>query len=192
MFELPMVMRDLKQLELLNVGENNFQPNTFPVFLEEMTSLTFLGMRQMKIYGKIPDSLEYLSNLEFLDVKGNQLTGSIPSIMNKLTNLDTLLIEQNDIGGTADAICNADNAIGRKAVEATFVADCDTEDLSSDPSKVLGDCTCCTTCCKKGDASCNQDPLMPDDWVLEFDGPQFYNGRLEKYSAYPTIFDDDD
>ena len=109
--------------------------------------------------------------------------------MIKLNDLEVLLIEQNDITGNANVVCQSSSHISNQTAVATFVADCDQKDLES---TLVIQCDCCTTCCRKSETDCNEDPEKPVFWLDAYDAPQYYNGRNEKYSPYPTMYDDSD
>jgi hypothetical protein len=119
------------------------------------------------LVGEIPESIGKLTELRHLLLKMNQLTGTIPRTMSMLTNLEVLLLEQNHFIGDTNMICEETE----HNIDA-FVADCGAS--SNDTIS----CSCCTTCCDRGDALCN---TFTFDWRGNLDPSWMYGYRRERY-----------
>jgi Leucine-rich repeat (LRR) protein len=76
----PSTMNQLGNLRSLYTGINNFEEHTIPSFLEGMTNLKELSMKQNKLTGTIPGFLGGLTNLQVLDFDFNMLEGSLPFV----------------------------------------------------------------------------------------------------------------
>lgn len=91
--DLPPSLINLKNLETLYLGENNFTKIPQCVFsFKKLKRLIF----KSNMLISIPDSIELFRDLEYLDVANNFLT-SLPSSLSKLKKLDTLRIGHNKI-----------------------------------------------------------------------------------------------
>jgi len=92
----PSTMNQLSNLRSLYTGINPFGEHPIPSFLEGMTNLKELSMKQNKLTGTVPAHLGGLTNLQVLDLDFNQLEGSIPSVSESVAVIDLL-----DIRGKA-------------------------------------------------------------------------------------------
>ncbi|RHN66941.1 putative leucine-rich repeat domain, L domain-containing protein [Medicago truncatula] len=84
--ELPLYISNLKELETMNLGENEFSGN-IPVGMSQ--NLVVVIFRANKFEGIIPQQLFNLSYLFHLDLAHNKLSGSLPHFVYNLTQMDT-------------------------------------------------------------------------------------------------------
>jgi len=191
---LPSTMSELTNLVSLFTGINGFGEHSVPDFLESMTDLVELSMKQNQLTGAIPTFMGTLTNLKVLDLDFNQLTGALPTELGNLRNLDTLMLNRNFLTGTipnsfsglttidvllidgnsltgdADAIC------GTTGINTTaFSADCG----ASAPEIT---CSCCSICCVDSDTECNN-----FDWRINLDGIWEYDFQRVVYSFSQEI-----
>ncbi|GKV31119.1 hypothetical protein SLEP1_g39855 [Rubroshorea leprosula] len=82
-----------------DISQNSF-PGPIPVFLQNMTSLTFLYLFYNQLSGTIPDSIGQLSKLESIDLSSNQLSGSIPDSIRQLSKLASIYLFRNQLSGS--------------------------------------------------------------------------------------------
>jgi len=178
----PSTMNQLKKLRSLYTGMNPFEEHPVPSFLEDMTNLKELSMKQNKLTGTIPTFLGGLTNLKVLDLDFNKLEGSIPSELGSLTGINTLMLNRNYLNGTLpdsfSSLNNVDillldgnNLIGSadvicKDITITttfFSTDC------GEPDPEI-ECSCCNLCCNDNDATCNNFDWRPNlDAIWEYD-----------------------
>lgn len=90
----PSTMNQLSNLRSLYTGINPFGEHPIPSFLEGMTNLKELSMKQNKVTGTVPAFLGGLTNLQVLDLDFNQLEGSIPSVSESIAMIDLLDIRE--------------------------------------------------------------------------------------------------
>lgn len=69
-------------------------------FLEKMTNLSFLSLRNCLVDDSILDFFQNFSSLTFLDLSHNKLKGSIPNYLKNLTSLQYLFLGYNSLTGT--------------------------------------------------------------------------------------------
>ena len=99
---LPAVLGQLENLEVLQLGNNEFT-GSIPIEYGNLTRLREFSLEDNNLTGPIPTSLEGLENLQRLDLSGNQLAGSIPDILGKLGSLEALDLSQNNFSGSLPA-----------------------------------------------------------------------------------------
>ncbi|KAL5567831.1 hypothetical protein UlMin_024406 [Ulmus minor] len=87
------------KMEILNLGNNSFS-GEMPS-LESCDSLLFLGLRNNKISGRIPECIARQNPpaLAVLDLQSNEFYGSIPSSLCNLQALQVLDLSRNNISG---------------------------------------------------------------------------------------------
>ena len=66
---MPVEFGSMTTLQYLSIGSILFNPSSYPIFINEMTNLKQLILKQSSLTGTIPQSIRYLSNLEFLDLR---------------------------------------------------------------------------------------------------------------------------
>lgn len=86
-------------LEILNLGFNDFTGHLPHNFLGRLKSLKYLGIEENSFSGPIPASLGGLSALRELSLSENQLTGAIPASLGNLSALVTLYLDSNNLTG---------------------------------------------------------------------------------------------
>ena len=109
----PSTMNQLKNLQSLYTGMNSFEEHPVPSFLEGMTNLKELSMKQNKLTGSIPTFLGGLTNLKVLDLDFNKLEGSIPSELGSLTEINTLMLNRNYLNNTLPDSFSSFDDIGK-------------------------------------------------------------------------------
>ncbi|URE10575.1 LRR receptor-like serine threonine-protein kinase [Musa troglodytarum] len=73
----------------------NFFNSTFPSWLFELRSLSYLAISNSELYGTVPAGFGNLTRLTQLDLSGNSLSGSIPVDLWSLASLTTLDLSHN-------------------------------------------------------------------------------------------------
>lgn len=194
----PPSMDQMNNLRSFYAGINPFDQHPIPNFLQSLTSLKELSMKQNNLTGTIPSFIGGLTNLQVLDFDFNQLQGTIPSETGRLTGIDTmmlnrnflegsiptsfasfddvdiLLLDGNNLTGTADIICKDDT------INTTFFsADCE------EPNPELP-CSCCHLCCNDNNATCNN-----LDWNINLDGIWEYDFDRVVYSFSQNLLPSD-
>lgn len=76
----PPSMDQMNNLLSFYAGINPFDQHPIPNFLQSLTSLKELSMKQNNLTGTIPSFIGGLTNLQVLDFDFNQLQGTIPSV----------------------------------------------------------------------------------------------------------------
>ncbi|AES70166.1 LRR receptor-like kinase family protein [Medicago truncatula] len=84
--EVSLHFSDLNQLEIMNLGENEFS-GTIPILISQKLEVVILRANQFE--GTIPPQIFNLSNLFHLDLANNKLSGSLPHCVYNLTQMDT-------------------------------------------------------------------------------------------------------
>ncbi|GKV48972.1 hypothetical protein SLEP1_g55745 [Rubroshorea leprosula] len=83
----------------------NFFQGPIPIFIQNMTSLIFLGLSGNQLNGSIPDSIGQLFRLERIYLSTYQLSGSIPDSIGQLSKLERIDLSTNQlIGSIPDSI----------------------------------------------------------------------------------------
>ncbi|GKU93305.1 hypothetical protein SLEP1_g6910 [Rubroshorea leprosula] len=83
----------------------NFFQGPIPIFIQNMTSLIFLGLSGNQLNGSIPDSIGQLFRLERIYLSTYQLSGSIPDSIGQLSKLERIDLATNQlIGSIPDSI----------------------------------------------------------------------------------------
>ncbi|RRT58777.1 hypothetical protein B296_00026859 [Ensete ventricosum] len=85
---------NLTALATLDLRGNSFN-STFPSWLFELRSLSYLAISNSELYGTVPAGFGNLTRLTQLDLSGNSLAGSIPVDLWSLTSLTTLDLSHN-------------------------------------------------------------------------------------------------
>ncbi|CAL9183667.1 unnamed protein product [Musa hybrid cultivar] len=73
----------------------NFFNSTFPSWLFQLRSLSYLAISNSELYGTVPAGFGNLTRLAQLDLSGNSLSGSIPVDLWSLASLTTLDLSHN-------------------------------------------------------------------------------------------------
>ncbi|XP_074284265.1 receptor-like protein EIX2 [Silene latifolia] len=92
---------ELRQLETLDLSDNDFSYSSIPIFMGSMKQLRYLILSSSSIGGLVPYELGNLTNLQVLDLSYNMLLGGkIPTSIGKLSKLQFLNIGFNRMEGT--------------------------------------------------------------------------------------------
>eukprot|EP00339_Tiarina_fusa_P013090 CAMPEP_0116998386 /NCGR_PEP_ID=MMETSP0472-20121206/1476_1 /TAXON_ID=693140 ORGANISM="Tiarina fusus, Strain LIS" /NCGR_SAMPLE_ID=MMETSP0472 /ASSEMBLY_ACC=CAM_ASM_000603 /LENGTH=700 /DNA_ID=CAMNT_0004697523 /DNA_START=165 /DNA_END=2267 /DNA_ORIENTATION=- len=186
----PSEMGQLTTLRYLFTNNNNFADHDIPGFVQKLTSLRELSMKdnnltgeipasianlrrlilldldRNKLNGSIPEEVSLLSNLAFLFLNRNQLTGTLPTAMTTMYSLSAVLLDGNNLSGNADVVCN-DPLIEL----GYFSSDC----LGPDEEF---ECSCCTVCCHDTNTTCNNFA-----WTLNLDAIWEYGHSRVRYTV---------
>lgn len=190
----PATMSQMKNMVSLYTGINGFGDHPVPDFIQSMTNLRELSMKQNSLTGEIPTFLGGLSNLQVLDLDFNKLRGAIPFELGRLSSLDMLMLNRNFLTGTIprtflglndiDVILLDGNEITGNASAICDNPDVNTTAFSADcgqPNPEI-ECSCCSICCHDGDADCNN-----FDWRVNLDGIWEYDFQRVVYSFSQEI-----
>ncbi|XP_060672737.1 receptor-like protein 43 [Ziziphus jujuba] len=96
---VPSSLGKLTKLTSLELSGNNFEGNQFPSFLQNLTQLTKLWLKECQLIGKIPAWLGNLTQLTDVGLHVNNMHGHIPSSLGKLTRLTNLNLVENNFEG---------------------------------------------------------------------------------------------
>ncbi|CAB9520715.1 serine threonine-protein kinase BRI1-like [Seminavis robusta] len=186
-------------LNILFLASNPFQAAPIPSFLQDMTNLielslkntartgeipswigdtllllTLLDLGENELGGFIPESLSGLTSLQVLMLNHNQLSGTIPSLLSSIQySLEFLLMEGNNLKGDAGPVCD-----GFSATREFYSADCDEID-----------CSCCDVCCVDSDSDCNdRNWLIDADPIWELGFERIWQPGLSNGGSYIVNF----
>mmetsp|Transcript_31440 Transcript_31440/g.63396 ORF Transcript_31440/g.63396 Transcript_31440/m.63396 type:complete len:750 (+) Transcript_31440:117-2366(+) len=91
---------ELKGLEYLFLGNNDFSAGKFPAWLQNLTNLEELSLKNNNLSGEIPEWIGELTRLVLLDLGENFLNGTLPDSMGDLTKLWILILNSNNLRGS--------------------------------------------------------------------------------------------
>ncbi|OAY69011.1 LRR receptor-like serine/threonine-protein kinase FLS2 [Ananas comosus] len=86
-------------LKVLDISFNGPFNTTLPIWLWNLTELSYLDLRYSGFHGKIPDSLGNLTSLNTMYLGFNDFEGSIPTSIQNLCNLVNIDLSGFDISG---------------------------------------------------------------------------------------------
>ncbi|KAG6535162.1 receptor-like protein kinase 7 [Zingiber officinale] len=89
----------LTAMEVLNVGDNSFDPDPFPDVVTNLTELNWIYLSNCNIHGQIPPAIGNLTKLINLEISDSFLTGVIPQEISKLSDLWQLELYNNSLTG---------------------------------------------------------------------------------------------
>ncbi|CAN8311883.1 unnamed protein product [Cochlearia groenlandica] len=92
-------IRNATGLFVLSLGDNPFNPTSFPEEVVSLTKLTWLYLSNCSIKGEISPAIGDLTELRNLEISDSGLTGDIPAAIVKLTKLRQLEIYNNSLTG---------------------------------------------------------------------------------------------
>ncbi|KAL3655833.1 hypothetical protein CASFOL_000229 [Castilleja foliolosa] len=119
---IPSSFGALTKLEELRIGDLGGDVYSSLDFVENMTSLFTLSLRNCRIGGQIEEKLSSLQNLAILDLSFNNLTGPIPASFQNLTSLQFLYLGSNSLSGeftlTSDIISSSNSSF--IAIDVSF------------------------------------------------------------------------
>ncbi|GFQ03486.1 probable LRR receptor-like serine/threonine-protein kinase at1g56140 [Phtheirospermum japonicum] len=96
---IPSSFGALTKLEELRIGDLGGIVDSSLDFVENMTSLSTLSLRNCRIGGQIQEKLSSLLKLERLDLSFNKLTGQIPASFKNFSSLQFLFLGTNSFSG---------------------------------------------------------------------------------------------
>ncbi|GLT67134.1 hypothetical protein SLA2020_394630 [Shorea laevis] len=96
---IPIFLQNMTSLTFLDLSQNFFQ-GPIAIFIQNMTSLIFLYLSRNQLSGSIPNSIGQLSKLEIIYLADNQLRGSIPDSIRQLSKLEVIDLSDNQLSGT--------------------------------------------------------------------------------------------
>lgn len=99
---LPDAIKYMDKLRYFSV-ENNKLTGNFPEFLCEMKQLELIVLGGNNFKGEVPSAIYDLENLVFLVLQQNQFTGTLPENLGNCKSLKTLYINDNDFEGPIPA-----------------------------------------------------------------------------------------
>ncbi|ESQ35860.1 hypothetical protein EUTSA_v10006696mg [Eutrema salsugineum] len=92
-------LRNATGLVVLSLGDNPFDPASFPEEVVSLTKLSWLYLSNCSITGKIPPGIGDLTELQNLEISDSALTGEIPPEIVKLSKLRQLELYNNNLTG---------------------------------------------------------------------------------------------
>ncbi|KAL8501807.1 hypothetical protein ACS0TY_021065 [Phlomoides rotata] len=96
---IPSSFSALTKLEDLRIGDLVGTTDSSLDFLENLTSLSILSLRNCRIGGQIPGRLSTFSSLKIMDLSFNKLTGQIPASFKDFSSLQYLYLGSNSLSG---------------------------------------------------------------------------------------------
>jgi Leucine-rich repeat (LRR) protein len=187
------------------VGDTSLTFETIPPYLQSLTNLRELSMRNLGIQGSIPVWLETLEHLRLLDLSENQLsgridtldftllkhlrylilhdnllTGSLPSSLATLQNLLVLSLHRNNITDDSTTT-NTTTVAAAICSNATML-----ELMTVDCEEII--CPCCDECCNNNnnnEASCFEGVVW--ETLEHFDGQWEEHFARSDYSFNPHV-----
>lgn len=110
---IPPALRHLTSMVYLFLAVNDFDAAPIPDFLERLSNLRDLSLKDTQRTGTIPTWIGTLNNLILLDLDRNALDGSIPTEIGNLANLAFLLLNRNQLTGTLPDELGSMNKLGK-------------------------------------------------------------------------------
>jgi len=92
-------LSDSPWIQILRLGENNFDSQAFPTYILRMTNMTNLGLNNLSLTGAIPVDVGTWTRLTTLNLEDNLLSGNIPLSIAGITPLKELTIHKNQLTG---------------------------------------------------------------------------------------------
>eukprot|EP00521_Asterionellopsis_glacialis_P006917 CAMPEP_0195289008 /NCGR_PEP_ID=MMETSP0707-20130614/5459_1 /TAXON_ID=33640 /ORGANISM="Asterionellopsis glacialis, Strain CCMP134" /LENGTH=771 /DNA_ID=CAMNT_0040348961 /DNA_START=231 /DNA_END=2544 /DNA_ORIENTATION=+ len=217
---MPSEIGTLTKLDYLFLADNDFAvQDGFPAWIQPLTKLRELSLKQTAIKGQIPTWMGDLTHLRLLDLDWNRITGQMPTELGKLTNMKYLLLNRNWINGTvpteflnmkklellllddnhfkdisvADTFCTGDDG---KLMAPTYLKEFHA-DCFEDVSYYYLECPCCTQCCTKMDdfqnMTCYDDSFLANfdgDWETNYDRQKYYFSEDDTDLIFSSGHDD--
>ncbi|XP_072972484.1 uncharacterized protein [Typha angustifolia] len=102
--DLPSILNSLSyvnftSLTTLDLSLNRQFNTNLPIWLWNLTNLSYLNLRYYQFHGKIPNALGNLTFLTYLYIGGNNLKGPLPRSIGKLCNSRGIDLSYLGIGG---------------------------------------------------------------------------------------------
>lgn len=82
-------------LQILRLGNNNFDQAAIPAFIYTLTGLLELSLANCKLTGSIGTGIRNLTSLRILALDANFLSGALPDAMDQLQQLESLTLRLN-------------------------------------------------------------------------------------------------
>ncbi|MFS8014078.1 putative leucine-rich repeat domain superfamily [Helianthus anomalus] len=88
-------LESLSDLTFLDLSENSFDRWKLPDWFGKLNKITYLGLRDVNLYGEIPPSFFNLTQVEIVVLSKNHLKGQLSSLLLNFQNLDTFGLDSN-------------------------------------------------------------------------------------------------
>ncbi|OJD39895.1 conserved leucine-rich repeat protein [Diplodia corticola] len=171
MTELPVGLRRLEGLTILNLSRNRLHNDAFEV-ISQIGSLRELRIAENDLEGDLPQSIGSLNNLEVLELQGNRIA-RLPDALRELVNLRVLNVNTNGMSSlpmdVLAALPLAELFASKNALRGTFFPETVTEmsrlqtlDLSGNALTSLGSSDLSMPALKSLNLSINRIETLPD------------------------------
>ncbi|KKY21273.1 putative conserved leucine-rich repeat protein [Diplodia seriata] len=171
MKELPVGLRRLEGLTILNLSRNRLRNDSFEV-ISQIGSLRELRIAENDLEGDLPESISSLTNLEVLELQGNRIA-RLPDALRGLVNLRVLNVNTNGMSSlpmeVLAALPLAELFASKNALRGAFFPETVTEmprlltlDLSGNALTSLGSSALSMPALKSLNLSINRIETLPD------------------------------
>ncbi|KAL1638869.1 hypothetical protein SLS58_008453 [Diplodia intermedia] len=171
MKELPVGLRRLEGLTILNLSRNRLRNDSFEV-ISQIGSLRELRIAENDLEGDLPESISALMNLEVLELQGNRIA-RLPDALRGLVNLRVLNVNTNGMSSlpmeVLAALPLAELFASKNALRGAFFPETVTEmprlqtlDLSGNALTSLGSSALSMPALKSLNLSINRIETLPD------------------------------
>ncbi|CAB9514196.1 leucine Rich Repeat [Seminavis robusta] len=190
--DIPSSIGDMTNLTYLFLAQNDFEANSIPYWIEGLTNLQELSLKDTQRTGTIPDFLGGLKGMLLLDLDKNNLMGTIPVSLGDLENLSILLLNRNNLTSLIPDTFSSLSSLKLLYIDANDNVQGDLDVLfCANPTFVakpviVASCDicddfpgCCALCCE-GSTECNTAIHVPDldpIWQLGYNRVFFTFGR---------------
>ncbi|EKG20286.1 hypothetical protein MPH_02404 [Macrophomina phaseolina MS6] len=169
--ELPIGLRRLERLTVLNLFRNRLRNDVFDV-ISQISSLRELRLAENDLEGELPESVGSLSNLEVLELQGNKIS-RLPDTMKDLVNLRALNVNTNGLSSlpmeTLASLPLVELSASKNALRGAFLPEDVSEmprlqnlDLSGNALTSLGSSTLSMPALKSLNVSINRIETLPN------------------------------
>ncbi|XP_071741265.1 uncharacterized protein [Rutidosis leptorrhynchoides] len=111
---IPLFLSELSKLKGLYLSGNDLG-GVIPVIWGKLKGLNGIGFSGLGLVGDIPSSIGlFLVNLSYLGLDNNKLTGKVPIEFERLTNLNELNLKNNNLSGRISFSAKFVSRVGKK------------------------------------------------------------------------------